>query len=164
MGQRDVYGPMIEELLDRAQAKGMTSREIIESIQSLSRPVAPGRQTDHMDTGWGIRAALNRLYRRGLITKVFEFEKDASGKPVERPPRREVNQFGEERLVRVGPMRQYKFFARQFTPWGDPNVQWEDLPEAEVQRGSVKVLSKERIAELQAEGKLPNEVQSRGKR
>ena len=165
MGQKDVYGPMIEEMLTRAGAGGLTSKEIIGSIRQGALPIAPGRQTERIDTGWGIRAALNRLFRKGLIAKIFEVEKDASGKPVERPPRVEINQFGQERTVRVGPMRQYRFYARGFEPKGKINMRLEPLPVEVEKRGKVKVFTAEQRAALQAE-LLPEQtdVGARGKK
>lgn len=162
MGQKDVYGPTIIEMLKRAGEGGLTSNEIIQSIRSTKPEPSSPHQLDRMDTGWGIRAALNRLYRGGMIAKMFEVEKDASGRPVDRPPRVEINQFGQERTVRVGPMRRYRFYARGFEP-NLVNAQLEPLPAKVAKSGPVTALTKEQIAQLQAEGKLPNDVQGRSK-
>lgn len=162
MGQKDVYGPTIIEMLKRAGEGGLTSNEIIQSIRSTKPEPSSPHQLDRMDTGWGIRAALNRLYRGGMIAKMFEVEKDASGRPVDRPPRVEINQFGQERTVRVGPMRRYRFYARGFEP-NLVNAQLEPLPVKVAKSGPVTALTKEQIAQLQAEGKLPNDVQGRSK-
>ena len=97
-----------------------------------------------------------------MIAKMFEVEKDASGRPVDRPPRVEINQFGQERTVRVGPMRRYRFYARGFEP-NLVNAQLEPLPAKVAKSGPVTALTKEQIAQLQAEGKLPNDVQGRSK-
>lgn len=158
---RDVYGPMITSLLEEARQGGLTSNEIIESIRGIARPAE--RQTSFMDTGWGIRAALNRMFRKGLIAKIFEVEKDANGRPVDRPPRVEMTQFGEERIVRVGPMRRYRFYLRGFEPKDRPFVDLKPLPPEREKAGTVKALTREQITKLQAEGKLPNDVQGRGK-
>jgi hypothetical protein len=146
----DVYGPMIKEALTRSGAGGMTSREIIESIKPASE--------------WGLRAALNRLFRKGQIAKIFEVQKDARGRPVDRPDRVVVNQFGEERRVRVGPMREYRFFLRDYAPVGRPNLSIEDLPPAEAGARTIKIYTPEERAALAAEKGLPNEVTQRGKR
>ena len=165
MGQKDVYGPMIESLLEQAGAGGLTSKEIIQSIRQVSLPISPGRQIESINTGWGIRAALNRLFRKGRIAKIFEVEKDASGKPVERPPRVEINKFGDERTVRVGPMRQYRFYARGSEPKGKINMRLEPLP-VEVEKASkVKVFTPEQRAALQAERlAVQTDVGARGKK
>ena len=163
MGQKDVYGPVIIEMLTRAGEGGLTSNEIIQSIRSTKPEASSPHQLDRIDTGWGIRAALNRLFRKGAVAKIFEVEKDANGRPVDRPPRVEMNQFGQERTVRVGPMRRYRFYARGFEP-NLVNTQLEPLPVKVAKSGEVRVLTKEQIAQLQAEGKLPNDVASRGKK
>jgi hypothetical protein len=159
----DVYGPMIENLLRSAGEGGLTSNEIIESIQGTNQPFARGLQTARVDSGWGIRAALNRLFQRGKIAKVFEVEKDANGRPVDRPPRVELNQFGEERLVRVGPMRRYRFFLREFMPADRPFLDVKELPPEAAESGAVKVYTPEERARLQAEMAQKNDVQGRGK-
>lgn len=165
MGQRDVYGPIIESLLSRAREEGLTSREIIESIQRMALPLAPGRQTERLDTGWGVRAAINRLFKSGRVAKIFEVEKDASGKPVERPPRREIDQFGRERTVRVGPMRQYRFYARGFEPKGKINMRLEPLPVEVEKAGKVTVFTAEQRAALQKEMEAKQtDVARRGKK
>lgn len=163
MGQKDVYGPVIIEMLTRAGEGGLTSNEIIQSIRSTKPEPSSPRQLDRIDTGWGIRAALNRLFRRGMVAKIFEVEKDANGRPVDRPPRVEMTQSGQERTVRVGPMRRYRFYARGFEP-KLVNTQLEPLPLKVEKSGKVTVLTKEQIAKLQAEGALPNDVAGRGKK
>lgn len=161
MGQKDVYGPTIIEMLKRAGEGGLTSNEIIQSIRSTKPAPSSPHQLDRIDTGWGIRAALNRLFRRGMVAKIFEVEKDASGKPVERPPRVEMTQSGQERTVRVGPMRRYRFYARGFGP-NLVNMQLEPLPVKVEKSGPVKVFTPEERAKLAAEKGIANEVQERG--
>lgn len=86
MAYRDVYKPMIEEILRDSGRVGSTSSEIIESIgQRIPASV------------WGIRAALNRLFKRGLVAKTFVYE------PTEQSP------FGK---------RVYRYYLPEFRPRG----------------------------------------------
>jgi hypothetical protein len=64
MAFRDMYKVPIRELVAGSGQQGLTTNEIIESI-SESLPEA---------RAWGIRAALNRMFKAGELAKMFVYE------------------------------------------------------------------------------------------
>lgn len=112
------YGPLITDLLARKGSEGATTPEIISFIQTqidsarTSDTPDPLQFRDVRDTGWGIRAALTRMWKKREVEKAFEY--------VERPPRVVVETYADgrtsEREVPVGPMRVYRYYAPQAVP------------------------------------------------
>lgn len=135
MAAKDRYGVAIRRFLDRVAGRGATTEQVIDAVlQSTDEDRLPAR----VDTGWGIRAALTRLYRKGQVGKIYEYL-----------PMSYTRKDGSIVTHAYG-KRTYRYFSRSHIPDG-LLVSVEPLPaqrkEAPADRG--RRLSKEEIELLQ---------------
>lgn len=101
LSKKDRYGIVILRALERVREVGMDTNQLI--TEALEQIPEEGH-TSGTESGWGMRAALNRLFRRGKIAKRFEFQpstyKRGDGAVVQ-------NAYGK---------RVYRYYLPQFRP------------------------------------------------
>lgn len=103
------YEPIIADLLQKRGDAGATTDEIITVAQSAVENAGDNTNLRYLDkngTGWGVRAALTRMWKKGLLEKAYEYR--------DRPPRVVVDRYDDgrevERQIAVGPVRVYRYF------------------------------------------------------
>jgi hypothetical protein len=103
MAIRDDYRTLITGFLAQRGDTGATTNEIIDEVHAAIDNARGSDRSedfhvarlDQNSTGWGVRAALNRLWKKGDVEKAFEYR--------DRAPRNGVN---------PGPVRVYRYFAK----------------------------------------------------